>query len=206
LPNVYGPVLLVFEPEVLSEADDIAVCLRSAGAIGFDRVAESLGTSEDVDRIFKYPIDQAPTNFSKRYIKFAEELQQEFADGSAKSPEVSCTVSNGKLSFNHLSEIVVDRYAANGERLMDRVQRFCRYGGIYPGVRERVYRENREEIIQELADLLIFGGTNADKILSSGSSTELKGWIERLQRGNLIYNFTRFTDYLRSGTLLELGT
>jgi len=54
VPTVYGPIHFVFKPEALLEAQDVAVALRSAGSLGFDRERESLATVEEIERIFAY--------------------------------------------------------------------------------------------------------------------------------------------------------
>ena len=54
VPNPYGPILFEISPMALLEAYDVAVCLWSAGAKGFNRETEALDTLEDVERLFRY--------------------------------------------------------------------------------------------------------------------------------------------------------
>lgn len=76
VPNPYGPIVLQIRPEALLEATDVAIALRSAGAHDFDRVGESLGTIEEIDRIYRHPIGVGfPLSVDTR---FGEELQHAF--------------------------------------------------------------------------------------------------------------------------------
>jgi len=52
IPNPYGPILLVISPDGLAQAQDVAICLRSAGANGYDREKEAL---KSLDPTFRTP-------------------------------------------------------------------------------------------------------------------------------------------------------
>ena len=53
VPNPYGPILFRLRPSALLEASDVAVCLWSAGAKGFNREREALKTLEDINRLLQ---------------------------------------------------------------------------------------------------------------------------------------------------------
>ena len=72
-PNPYGPLLLRLHPSALLEADDVAICLRSAGARGFNRERESLKTVTDVDRLFWKSLGE---DRGLALLKFKEALRQ----------------------------------------------------------------------------------------------------------------------------------
>jgi len=204
-PNPYGPILLVFDPQVLSEASDVAICLRSAGGKNYSREGESLSSSEEVDRIFEHTIEEAPTHYAKAYIKYSNALKKEFNNDQAMTPEISCVVQNEKLSFRYLNRILVDAYTIRGQPLIDMVKKLHREYSLNGNVLERRYAEGRREIKQELATLLLQGNMNISEIINNEAiSIGLKDWANRLIRGNIVWQYDRFARYLRSGTLLEL--
>jgi hypothetical protein len=205
VPNPYGPILLVFEPEVLSEAEDVAICLRSAGGRDFNREIESLGSASEVDRIFTYSIENAPSDYAKAYVKFDRALRTEFGNDQAKSPEVSCTVNNERFSFNHLAKIEIDPYVVNGQNLFDKVRDLKQRYDLNGAVWKRFYKEGRLEIEQELADLLLQKVFPINEIAQSERASEvLRDWASRVIRGQIDWQFDRFARYLRIGTILEL--
>ncbi len=206
-PNPYGPVLLVFNPEAFAEIIDIAICLRSAGADNFNRDGESLGSVEEIDRIFKHNLDDAPNNYAKAYIKFSQALQQEFNNPQAMSPEVSCTVSNERISFRHLSKIIVDPYQINNQILIAKVRQLKQKFRLNGVVWERRYSQGRREVKQEFANLLIEKNITVDEVINDNqASQDLKDWASRIKKGGnkTITAYNRFSQYLRSGTILEL--
>lgn len=95
-PNPYGPILLVFEPEILLTAYDLSITLRSAGAEGFDRHEECLSVPSDIHSLFQHvDPDEAPNDFARAYIAFTDVLQQRFQWDGARSVEINCQVSGG---------------------------------------------------------------------------------------------------------------
>lgn len=202
-PNPYGPILFVLEPEVLGESTDIAICLRSAGGRDFRRAEEALASTNEVNRIFKYRIDEAPSHWEKSYIKFSNELKEEFRNKNAMTPEVSCTVANNRLSFAHISKIVVDSYHINQNTLIALVNFYIRQHNIFCPVEARTYREERRNILNQLTTLLIEGIPTLNQIIQSPQlSEEIRDWARRLM--NIEWQYTRFARYLRIGTILEL--
>ena len=115
VPNPYGPILFQLRPAALLEASDVAVCLWSAGATGFNRQREALNTPEEVDRLFLHP-----RNSGTPKIKYRDRLAEEFGRQKTKTqdPEISCTVPDGVLSTQHVSFIRVDPYIINNQKLL----------------------------------------------------------------------------------------
>lgn len=205
-PNPYGPILLVFEPEVFHEVVDIGICLRSAGGRDFDRGAESLGSADEVNRIFEYSVEEAPNAYAKAYIKFAAALKKEFDAPQAMSPEVSCAVQSEKLSFKHLAKIIVDSYTIGGQNLIGKVRGLKQAHRLKSVVGDRRYSEGRREIKQELANLLLQQLMTLDEIIQNDQVSEsLKDWAVRVTKGGISWQYDRFARYLRSGTILELN-
>jgi hypothetical protein len=158
-----------------------------------------------VSRIFKHSnIEDAPNRFAKSYVKFASDLRQEFNRPEATSPEVSCTVSDEKFSLKYLRKIIVDPYVVNGQELTETVKDYLDAPLRYV-VSARAYRDRRQDLIQELAELLVHRIVSAPAIANDdNNSEELRHWAAGLVRGDLGWLFDRFARYLRTGTLLEL--
>lgn len=207
-PNPYGPILLVFNPDVLKESTDVAICLRSAGGRSFDRFSEALSSCEEVNRIFQFEdVSQAPNQYAKSYIAYAQELRERFNNQDAQTPEVSCTTPDGILSFHHLDKIIVDPYCVEGKNLLPVVEAMKREYGLPGVVWRRLYKdgESRLEIKQELANHLLEKQLRLSDLLNDDEySDALKDWARRLRNGNMGFFFDRFANYLRAGTILPL--
>lgn len=210
VPNPYGPILLVFEPRVFNEANDVAICLRSAGGEDFNRIEEAISISEVV-KIYnpKYP--------DKPYIlnaKCKNEsdlcLDRKFPNkiGKIKSIEVSCSTKEEVLSFNYLSEIIVDPYEVNRIQLLDKVSQLCASNKLVPPS-VRTYKEDtRWKLQQELADYLITSNQSftLDVILADQNTLdELKKWATNLKNQGITWQYTRFAKYLKEGTLTKIN-
>jgi hypothetical protein len=206
-PNPYGPILLIFKPEVFTEALDVAISLRSAGGRDFNRENEALASAEIVNLIFLYEdITQAPNEYSKAHLKYSRALIETFGDQNAGSPEVSCVVPNEKFSFKRLIIICVDPYIINGQNLKEEVRSLKVQHRLGCVVWERRYREGRREMIQELANLLHDGFVSIPELIRSQNiSDSLRDYAVRIQRGKMEFFYNRFASYLRTGTILELN-
>lgn len=206
-PNPYGPILLIFNPEVFREATDVAICLRSTGGRDFNRENEALPNIEAVNRIFKYEdTNQAPNDYAKAYIKYQQALRETFGDPNAMTPEVSCIVPNGRFSFNHLFRVIIDPYIINSQNLKDKVLSLKIQHRLDGVVWKRLYREGRMEMKQELANILLENFISIPELINAQNiSDNLRDYATRIQRGNRTFFYNRFAKYLRTGTLLELN-
>ena len=200
VPNPYGPILIQLHPKALLEASDVAICLRSAGARDFSREDEALETVDEVNRLF--------SNSSDSKMKYGAALQEEFGVDNARDPEMSCSVESGKLSIEHTSLVRVDPYIVNQTSLIHEVKKCLTSRDYRFRVFERShYKEGRKELLAELTELLL-----SDPSLSLDNLVELKTcsnglreWAEQLRDRNLGWNFDRYAQYLRSGTLVPLA-
>lgn len=206
-PNPYGPILLIFNPEVFREATDVAICLRSAGGTDFNRENEALPDIATIARIFKYSnISDASTTYAKAYIKHASELRQEFKNSSAMTPEVSCIVSNETLSFTHLSAIQSDLYTINKISLYEKVRQLKTVNGLNGTTSARQYNDGRLAIKQEIANLNLNQFVSIPQIIANTTiSEELRDYATRLQKGQITWQYDRYAKYLRGGTLSLLN-
>ena len=211
-PNPYGPILLAFKPEVFREAEDVAICLRSAGAKDFNRENEALPNIESVNRIFKHEnIEDAPNEYSRSYVAFSDTLKERFRGRNEWKPEVSCATENEILSFNQLFKIIVDPYVINNQSLIEKIRVLKKQYSLNISIDERTYTqgENRFETMQELANLLLQepATVTIQQIIQNHDQTSdsLRDWATRIQTGNVSFSYDRFVNYLKIGTLLDLA-
>ena len=204
VPNPYGPILIEMNPKALLEASDVAVCLWSAGAKGFNREAEALATIQDINRLFLYPINSDRPQST--YIKFRNQLGQEFGKQKVQDPEISCTVPNDVFSTEYISLVRVDPYIVNGQSLRNwTVAIKEKYQGRFPvyersyfkGTRRNFYNEIAERISKEVPTLNALSNDNT-------CSQPLRAWAG--QTIQLEWQFHRYATYLRDGTLKPMRT
>ncbi|MDE2734824.1 MAG: hypothetical protein OXI72_10560 [Gemmatimonadota bacterium] len=200
--NPYGPILFKLRPAALLEASDVAVCLWSAGAKGFNRERESLNTLEEIDRLFLHPSNSGTPKSTD--IKYRARLAAEFGRQKTKTqdPEISCTVPNGVLSTQHVSFVGVDPYIVNNQKLLDWVniikQRYSVQFPVYERShfrdrsRSSFYNEIAEQIDEQTPTLQALTHNNA-------CSRSLRDWAEKILP--LEWQFERYASYLRDGTL-----
>lgn len=192
IPNPYGPIQIVFRPDALSNATDVAVTLRSAGATDFDRDYESIKDPQDINLIYLHP--KIGTNdFQKRFIAYREELNSRFKCNHAKSPEFNCSIADEIIPFSSCAYIIVDSCIYNGRPLSDEISKISPKRVI-----NRSYKETKkQDLIEELSILSATHDCtqkNFERIMHA--SEHLKQWVA----GRDSYHYDRFANYLRKGT------
>jgi len=204
VPNPYGPIVLQIRPEALLDADDVAVTLRSAGAHDFDREGESLATIEEVDRIYRHPIDIGfPLSADTR---FGEDLQLAFQGTpiEAKSAEVSVSVPGEMLTLDHVSMVRAEPFEVRGVELDRVVRALVREFGADLSVRPRLMGERGEV----WSDLIRFLGDGPVPIAwlanRADASPATRQWMRAVEERGLGWQFERFAAYLCEGTLAPL--
>jgi hypothetical protein len=234
-PTVYGPILCVFNPQVLLEADDVAVCLRSAGGPDFNRVDESLNSIEEVDKLFLVKRSWKRDNpyFAEESLQDvlpSKELKLHFSDQRFRrdgtlTPEISCSVENGLLSFEHLNSLTVDSVLVSRQMLRGNVEtlwsnvlrdrtigwaeRFREpVGGgfteVLPVNARKYPSTDQEKVSIELSKVL--GAKKVEtlaELISMDVSDKTKTWAKMLMSSNLDYQWNRFAKYLTVGTLAK---
>lgn len=194
VPNPYGPILLILRPEALLEAEDVAICLRSAGGRAFDRERESLTTIAEVERLF----------FAGSRLKWTEKLRLEFGNPEAHAPEVSCTVSSGMLSLRFLEKVLVDPYVFFGVPLSTSVKHVVAKHKIDVPVYRRDFGI-RVPLYAELG-AAVSEAVTLDDLLRGDAGEDLKRWAAGVVGKKLRYQFDRYASYLGEGTSDVLGT
>ena len=200
VPIPYGPLLLRLHPSALFEADDVAICLRSAGAQKFDRRTESLKTIAEVDRLFWKPLSEGR---ALALLKFKDGLRREFGS-KANAVEVSCTCKSGLLSFTKLFDVVVDPYRIEGVPLAEWAQRAVVNSDLKVPVRVRKTSVDAS-VYDEIASLVTQRTPTLAEFPSLTTRNSLASWAERIRTSGLEYQYARFADYLRIGTLDPLA-
>lgn len=198
-PTVYGPITFQLHPETLMEADDVAICLRSAGAKGFDRKRESLHSVEEMDKLYFHP---SRSSFPYcQELKFGTHLEFTGRQDS-QWPEVSCTVPLGRLSFARIVAIWVDPLMIDGIPLLERVCAIVSRHGLNCPTRERSCQSQRRPMYSEfaiLAEAKLYACP--DIICAKSTSLAMKEFVIAVDNANLGYQLSRYLRYLGSGTV-----
>ena len=203
VPNPYGPVLFKICPSALLEASDVAVCLWSAGAKGFNREREALNTLEEIENLFLYPSNVGTPQST--YVKYSDQLAADFGRQKAQAPEISCTMPNSLLSIEYVNFVGVDPYIINNRKLLDWVDEIKQKNLVQFSTRERSHfpERSRKDFYNQIAERI------GEKIPSlctlahdSTCSLPLREWAEQISR--IEWQFQRYAKYLRDGTLKPL--
>ena len=201
IPNPYGPILFQIRPSALLEASDVAVCLWSAGAKGFDREREALNTIEDINRLF---LNSSNAPFPEStYVKFRNQLASEFGKQKTQDPEISCTVPNGVLSTKYTIAVQVDPYVVNNQELHDWVDKIKRKYQAEFHIRLRNCQDNsRTSLYNEIAERIIERIPSLNALVQDETCTPLlRNWARQIHMANLAWQFQRYAEYLRESTL-----
>jgi hypothetical protein len=192
LPNIYGPILLCLGPTVICQAVDVSIALKSAGAKGFDRIAEGIGAN-DVPRLFK--------DADSPLVRFPDSLQKEFDCPKAQSPEMSCSFREELAPLSYLTRIIVDPYSFNGNSLVEIVHQDVKdHNGSWCVLERRCADgcEARYQIIQDAITMGVRTAPDLAKRIPDESS--LVGWRNQIV-SNLSFQFRRYATYLFEGTI-----
>lgn len=193
-PNIFGPILFVFDPAAFRDVENVGIALRSAGGKKFNRDLESLSTVEEVNTIFTHEnIEDAPEERARAYVKFTDKL--------GANPEVSCFIEDELLPFKYLVHVIVDDVNVNGKSLMEYVRNELFKNKIDRSVILRPYKTElgRAKLLSTLVNSLVSPKTNSEK-----NKIELKEWQERLEQKRA-YQYNRFMTYFIEGTINVLN-
>ena len=202
VPSPFGPILIILEPKSLENFDDIAICLRSAGASGFNGVSESLTTTEEVNRLFK----NGESEKYSFYLKDTRVLAEEFSSDSKKIvkgfPEISGRTPSEILNFESLIQIVVDPIENEETTLIKIIEERTKGTNLQD---KAVQRASVNPIYTQLVSFVAHGAST----LGDLKNCEMEGvqnWAKKCQENqNLQFQFKRFAKYTREGTLCEMG-
>lgn len=209
VPNPYGPILIQLHPAALLKANDIAICLKSGGAPNFDREKEAFKSIEDIDKLFAYPAEKGYP--ASCFTKFRKDLSIDFHYPGAADPEISCAVTDGFLSFQHVENIIVDPYIIREKPLLVwthlEVMPFIDRMNL-PICERTSYRpawQKRKKLYNEFASII---HTNIPSLrelsLTPQITSEIRMLADTLINLSLEYQFRRFAKYLAYGTLKYL--
>ena len=194
VPNPFGPVLLGFDPAVLCQAVDVSIALRSAGAKGFDRIAEGIGAN-DVPRLFK--------ESDSSLVLFADALQKEFSFPEAQSPEMSCFFREELAPLSYITRVIADPYSLDGASLVGIVRQDVSDRDGSWRVLERRCAEGCAARYQILLDAITAGVRTASSLATRiPDGSPMAGWRDQIVSSkNLSFQFERYATYLFEGTI-----
>ena len=201
VPNPFGPIALQIQPAALLEASDVAICLRSAGAINFNRTTEALRTVSDMDELFLYGSDYGFPEST--YIKYGEPLR--CFHPNATTPEVSCSVESSFFSMEYVIVAWVDPYIVAGDHLLEWVLRLCRHFNREFPVHPRRCTDERRVVYGEIVERILDSPISLRSWIEHSNSSQLvRDWGQSIIAGDLEYQFNRFANYLLKGTIQPL--
>lgn len=122
VPNIYGPILLVFAPTVFSVMTDIRITPQSIATHLESWLQASITSTEQVDDLVGGDDFGSPISSSWYYC------------------ELSC--ANRSLPFPFLEEIIVEPISVGGLRLVDLVRAEAGAHGVRTLIRERHFRSD----------------------------------------------------------------
>jgi len=206
-PCLYGPILLVLRPTCFTAADDVAICLRSASGVAFNRERESLSTVEQVDSL--YVDDSSPYPYS---IRRSQELAQLFPGiKDVGLPEVSLSIPDELLPLEHVQYILVDPYySPTGRSLIDVVRVAIASDPDAPNIPVYVRNQGRRErlaLYRILGDRLMHSAPSLNQLRQDPDApADLREWAEAASRTGAAEQYRRaYMPYLRAGTLRLLA-
>lgn len=211
VPTPYGPILIKMNPDVLERASDVAICLRSAGAQGFNRESESLNSLEQVEALFKHSKDhQYPQNIKSKKELEEEDHFKEFKITS--SPEMSSTMDQlpfgkDKASLDYITEIIVDPIAFGNFELLNEVKKEA--GDFHSSLLDqvKVRHSYNESFYKKLINIIHQGVITFEDLKNQNDKIEdpdVNDLISHLERHKIKYQYDRFAEYYYHGTLREL--
>ncbi len=194
LPNIYGPILLCFDPKVITQALDISITLRSASAKDFDRVAEGIGVDQ-VTRLF--------INSGSGSVRFRHSLAAEFSHPDTQDPEMNCSFRDELAPLSHLAYIRVDPYIFPKGSLTDIVHQIAEERGKSCKVFVRDFVDGCEARYQVLMNAILSGVRMAPELMAViPDGSPLSNWRDAIMRsGDLSFQFGRYARYLSEGTI-----
>lgn len=199
-PNPYGPILLEINPRSLLEAYDISITLRSAGAADFNRENESISTLVEFNNLFVY--SKSDENIHQRkFVKFSSQLQKDFKNLKATSPEINCRFKNSLIPSSYIRHIKVDQYDLQKTTLIKLVSELLKKYKLSIETSIR-YTKTRYKLNDEIAKIISEKTPSFEGLRGiEGISKNLVIWIDQLEAANLEYQYVRYAKYLREGTL-----
>lgn len=134
VPNIYGPIMLIFRPEIFSSMSDICITKKSIASLR-ERWRESAIVSEsEIDLLLSGDRYGSPINPSYHYS------------------EISC--ANSRISLDFLEKIIVEPIAIHGIQLIDLVRETCDRSPIACPIIERGYRSlNNRNLLRDLVSI-----------------------------------------------------
>lgn len=197
LPNPYGPITFVFHPTVLLNSQDFSICLRSAGAKGFDREREGISI-EEIPTIF------VDSNGPRRHVKFTRDLKRTFPDRIVtSSPEMSVTYGDELADIGLVRFILVDNYPKLANSVRNELDKKCSNIRVFERRTNAVRKMSYERLWNAISEERL---TLNELMESTHLTKDLKNWAEEVSKWDTqSFHFNRFAKYLLNGTIKKLA-
>ena len=197
VPNPYGPILLVIDPQWLSGVQDASVALLSGGYAKFQRDKHSIPLTR-LEEVFVYPYTDSPE------IRSRTDLQKLFGQEIAHSnPELSALLPDGYIPLNNIMRIIVDPYLIGEVSLLSRCEALLKYYNKPIVITERSIPSR--EFFVELGEAVNKGcNESRDFVMHQWRMNDVQNWANSLHTSVWAYQVERWAAYLRVGTIEQL--
>jgi len=194
LPNIYGPIGLFCDANILGDAKDVSITLTSVTSANFDRGRDSL------------TLEQVKSLFEGARLKSRTELQASFPGRRIMVPEMNVSYEGEEIltksTWNGLSSVVVDPISFGSLNLYRKTVEACKDMKVTVHQR-RTYQLDRMKLLQKLA---LTEHLDIESLLYNPEYTAHQKWLEKIielapARGFMLRNYL---NYLYEGTLKEL--
>jgi hypothetical protein len=201
IPTVYGPIHFLINPNALLDAEDVALCVRTASSPGFNRESDSLKDINDVEEIFlKTYSEGAPDNWK---IKSRSHLCHDFRKRAVNNPEMSATFPQNLIPLSFVEKVLIDPYIFDGVKLIEGLASTDEVHQSGLDFVERIYHPPQSSIFADITHLLISGEAELSCLISGLEfSPQTKDWAKRMDSdGELRSQWHRYAKYLLPGTI-----
>lgn len=206
LPNVHGPIQLVFRSEALLAAENAHVSVRPCSAPDFTREGEGLASPDDYLKLFRYDKHQG------LHSPFPSQLRELFPGLRARhvtsAPEWTVKFASGACRLDYLERVIVDPIACHGHRLCDQISALLLKAGFgHVRVVERSGRSHGH-LYQAFFDAASRQEFSLKALAEQDFDPELRGFAQAISCTVAERRFLKCASALYEGTFVtwrELG-
>ncbi|MFZ2039964.1 MAG: hypothetical protein WAV08_04675 [Desulfobacterales bacterium] len=204
LPALGGPIVFQLKPTALANAAELAICLKSRDAAGFDPGRHTLAAPGDVAHLFKYTAE-APLP-EKSFLKSASEIRAAFNCEDAAEPRIYCTPAAGGVPFGAIASVWVDNYLIEKRQLRDWVHAIQAYYDYRFSIQRRYSPADIGGLLANGIVACLLAGVPTLTDVAREASPLLRKWAAELAEKGLEQDFETFARSFREETILPIVT